>query len=105
MGQIQTELPRQAIEAFCRKWEIVRMELFGSVLREDFRSESDIDFLVTFAPEAEWSLFDLVVMQGELETLLGRKVDLVERRAVEKSTNWIRRQEILGTAREYYAAG
>ena len=104
MGQIQTELPRATIEVFCRKWRIVRLDLFGSALREDFRSDSDLDFLVTFSPESNWSLFDLVEMEQELSAALGRKVDLVERSGVERSHNWIRRQEILGTARQYYAA-
>jgi hypothetical protein len=104
MGQVQSELPRAAIEEFCRKWKIVKLELFGSVLREDFRPDSDIDFLVTFAPESGWSLFDLVDMETELTDLVGRKVDLISRRGIENSRNWIRRKDILGTAEVYYAA-
>jgi predicted nucleotidyltransferase len=83
---------------------ITRLELFGSILREDFRPDSDIDFLVTFAPNADWSLFDHLRMEEELHLLLGRKVDLVSRRAIEKSENWIRQHEILGTAVVFYAA-
>jgi hypothetical protein len=98
------ELPRPEIEDFCRRWKIVRLELFGSVLRDDFRSDSDVDLLVTFTPDCPWSLMDIVAMEQELENLLGRKADLVERQTIEQSKNWIRRREILGTAREYYAA-
>lgn len=100
----QIALPRQAIEAFCLKWKIIRLELFGSVLRDDFRPESDIDLLVTFAPDNRWSLLDLVAMEQELAELLGCKVDLVERSSIENSHNWIRREDILGSAVEYYAA-
>jgi predicted nucleotidyltransferase len=96
--------PPGAIEDFCRRWKIVELAVFGSVLRDDFRPDSDIDFLVRFAPDARWSLFDHARMERELEELLGREVDLVSRSAVERSRNWIRREEILGTARTLYAA-
>ena len=76
------ELPRDAIERFCRRWRITELALVGSVLGDRFSPESDIDFLVTFAPEARWTLLDLVDMEQELEALLGRGVDLVSRRAV-----------------------
>ena len=81
------------------------MSLFGSVLREDFGSESDIDVLVTFAPDAHWGLFDLVKMEHELEAILGREVDLVERSAIEHSENYIRRKSILQNQEVIYAAG
>ncbi len=81
------------------------MALFGSVLREDFRSDSDVDVLATFAPDARWSLFDRVDMEEELSALVGRKVDLVSRRAIEQSANWIRRKAILETAEPYYVEG
>jgi predicted nucleotidyltransferase len=76
--------------------------LFGSVLRDDFRPDSDVDVLVTFAPEAEWSLFDHVTMEEELSSILGHKVDLVSRRAIERSRNWIRRKAILEAAEPFY---
>lgn len=100
--QAQKVLPRHKIDEFCRRWKITDLALFGSVLRDDFGPESDIDVLVTFAPHAEWGLFDHVRMEEELEASLGRKVDMISRRAVEKSTNWIRRQAILETAEVYY---
>lgn len=101
---IQIALPEAKIGEFCRKWKITGFALFGSVLREDFRPDSDIDVLVSFEPDARWSLMDVVEMQDELETLLGRKVDLVERRAIERSENYIRRRYILDSAEPLYVA-
>ena len=92
------------ISVFCEKWKITRFELFGSVLRDDFDAESDVDVLVVFSPEARISLFGLVTAQEELKALLGRNVDLVERRAIEESQNWIRRRSILNSTRLIYAA-
>ncbi len=88
---------------FCRRYKISELALFGSVLRDDFRADSDIDVLVTFAPAAEWSLLDHIRMEQELASLLGREVNLVSRRAIDKSQNWIRRREILESAQVVYA--
>ncbi len=63
-------LPMDRITAFCRKWKIQELSLFGSYLRDDFRPESDLDFLYTFADRAGWSLFDLVTMDQELESIV-----------------------------------
>jgi hypothetical protein len=101
---IQIALSQAKVGQFCRKWKITDLALFGSVLREDFRPESDIDVLVSFEPSARWSLMDVVEMQDELETVLGRKVDLVERRAIERSENYIRRRHILESAEPVYVA-
>jgi predicted nucleotidyltransferase len=79
--------------------------LFGSVLRDDFRRESDVDVLVTFGPDSRWTLFDIVRIQDDLSDLLGRKVDLIERKAVERSENYIRRHHILESLRPIYVAG
>ena len=103
MDGIGIRLPTEAIRAFCRKWKIVELALFGSALRDDFDAESDLDLLVSFAAEAGWSLLDHLRMQSELADLLGRPVDLVSRRAVEGSANPIRKRAILGTARSVYA--
>jgi predicted nucleotidyltransferase len=97
-------LPMPALVDFCRRWAIRELALFGSSLREDFGPDSDIDFLVTFQPSADWSLFDHVRMQHELGALVGRDVDLVTRRAVERSSNPVRQREILSTAKVLYAA-
>jgi predicted nucleotidyltransferase len=97
------ELPYEALAGFCRRWKIVRLELFGSAVREDFGPESDLDFLYTFADDARWG-WDIVTLGDELSAMVGRPVDLVSRRAVERSHNWIRRKAILETARTLYAA-
>ena len=95
-------LPIAQIEKFCQHWQIIELSLFGSVLRDDFHADSDIDFLVAFAPTANWGLLDHAQMQQELEVLLGRPVDLISKRAIERSSNWIRRQAILSTAQPIY---
>ena len=99
------DIPEDRIADFCRRWKIAELALFGSVLREDFRPDSDVDVLASFAPEARWSLMDEVRMEDELVAILGRKVDLVSRWAIEHSRNWIRRKAILGSAEVIYAAG
>lgn len=80
------------IANFCRKWLVTELSFFGSVLRDDFGPDSDVDVLVTFAPEAPWSLLDLTDMKLELEGIIGRTVDLIER---ESLRNPIRRRAIL----------
>lgn len=89
--------PEAAIAEFCRRWAITEFALFGSVLRDDFGPDSDIDVLVSFAPGVRHSLFDLVHMEDELRAIFGRHVDLVTRRAIERSTNEWRRNTILGS--------
>ena len=101
---VKISLKREEIAAFCQRWRITELTFFGSVLPDDFRSDSDVDVLVAFAPGVEWSLFDHIAMEEELSAILGRKVDLVSRRAVERSSNWIRRKAILETAESFYAA-
>ncbi len=98
------DLPMDAIRDFCQRWKIREFSLFGSVLRDDFRPDSDIDVLVSFDESAAWSLFDHIHMQDELGELLGRNVDVVTRRSVESSDNPYRRHEILSTAETVYAA-
>lgn len=96
---------KKAIAEFCRHWKMTEFALFGSVLRDDFDSGSDLDVLVTFARDAHWSLLDLVRMEYELSDLFGRRVDLVERSAVERSENYIRRRHVLATAEPVYVEG
>ena len=95
---------RAALAAFARRWQVARIALFGSALRDDFGPASDIDLLIDFEPGTRRSLFDVVEMKRELEALFGRSVDIATRSAVERSPNWIRRREILSTARAVYAA-
>lgn len=98
------DIPMDAIAAFCERWQIVEFALFGSVLRDDFGPDSDVDVLVRFAPGRIVNLLDYPVMQDELAELIGREVQVVNRSAIEKSENWIRRENILGTAQMVYAA-
>src|ERR1700681_2664984 len=100
-SQARPALALDTTESFCRKWNVEELSLFGSVLREDFSSKSDIDVLVTFSPQAKLSLFDFVEMQEEMERLLHRKVDLVSRGGLR---NPFRRHEILRTRQVVYAA-
>lgn len=91
------------IAAFCDQWKITEFALFGSVLREDFNDHSDIDVLVSFAPNSPWTILDLVTMEQELARYFQRDVDLVEKQVIEKSSNPIRKTNILGSARVIYA--
>ncbi|HUR68763.1 MAG TPA: nucleotidyltransferase family protein [Candidatus Thermoplasmatota archaeon] len=102
---IRVALDKRRLAEFCRKWQIREFALFGSVLRADFRPDSDVDVLVTFAPGAAWSLFDVVTMEDELSGIIGRRVDLVTRRAIERSENWLRRDAILATAEPVHVEG
>ncbi|TAD78161.1 MAG: hypothetical protein EA001_08475 [Oscillatoriales cyanobacterium] len=87
---------------FCQKWQAIELAVFGSVLTDRFRADSDLDFLVTFAPQSKISLLGLVQMEEELSELLGRSVDLLTRQSVQEDANWLRRTEILKTARTIY---
>ncbi len=103
--RLRLGLSEGELAAFCQRWRIVELSLFGSALRADFHADSDIDLLATFAPEAGWSLIDHIKMEQELAALLGRKVDLLTRRSVERSDNWIRRRNILESAEVVYESG
>jgi uncharacterized protein len=93
-------IPLDQIEAFCRKWKIKEFALFGSVLREDFSANSDIDVLISFEPDIPWSLYDWVDMIEELQVIFGREVDLVEKSGLK---NPFRRHEILHNSQVIYA--
>lgn len=89
------------LDQLCQRWKIARLELFGSA-RLDFAAAHDVDLLVSFLSDAEWSLFDHAQIEQELSELLGRRVDLVSRRAIEASPNALRRSAILGSAVTVY---
>ena len=97
------KLPEQEISQFCQRWQIKELALFGSILRPDFRPESDVDVLVDFQPETSWSLFDLVDMYEELKQIFQREVDLVTRRSLRYSLNPKRSHAILSTSEVIYA--
>ncbi len=101
---LQIDLHKEAIADFCRRWRVAEFSIFGSALREDFRPDSDVDVMVTFEPGAEWSFQQWLEMTRELETIFGRKVDLVERRSIEQSKNYIRRRHILNHLERIYVA-
>lgn len=86
---------------FCRKWKVRELSLFGSVLREDFREDSDVDVMVVFNPDAPWSYWEWPDMTDELRTIFGRKIDLVEKRSI---TNPFRRHHIMNHHEVVYAA-
>nr|WP_320160760.1 nucleotidyltransferase domain-containing protein [uncultured Methanoregula sp.] len=88
-------MPEKAILTFCWKWKIDSFRFYGSIMRDDFRPDSDIDVLVEYRPDAHHSFHDLFEMTEELEHLFGRKVDLADRRSVDASPNYIRRKGIL----------
>ena len=92
------------MESFCDRWGVVKLWFFGSVIRDDFGPDSDIDLLVTFDSQRTPSLFGLVDLESELRNLTGREVDVVTRRAVENSRNYIRRKAVLDSALLVYEA-
>ena len=90
---------RERIAAFGRRWQVRELALFGSALRDDFRSDSDVDVLVTFAASAPWSLFDVARMERELSGIFGRAADVLEKAALR---NPFRRQRILSEQQVIY---
>jgi predicted nucleotidyltransferase len=99
-------LPLEQIGQICRRYDVVELSVFGSVLRQDFSAESDVDLLVTFRPGVDlgpW-MSRFFALQEELCWLLNRPVDLVPRQDVERSENYIRRQNILRPAEPIFVA-
>ena len=105
MGKYKIKISEDKIKAFCEKWEINEFSIFGSVLTGEFNLNSDIDILVNFSESAQHTLFDLIRMKEELQQLLGYEVDLVSKRGLESSRNLIRKNAILESAEQIYAAG
>jgi hypothetical protein len=101
---IRFEIDHVLLRAFCLRWRIREMAFFGSVIRDDFSTDSDVDVLVSFDPDARWSLLDLVRMEDDLETVLGRRAEISTRSSIEQSENWIQKRAILDSAEVIYAA-
>jgi len=101
---IGVDISRDKVAAFCRRNHIRGLAFFGSVLRADFGPDSDVDVLVEFEHEQKPGLMDLVRMEEELTEMFEQKADLVERRAVERSENYIRRRHVLESVEEVYVA-
>lgn len=92
------ELPMEKIVDFCHRWQVTEFALFGSVLRDDFRPDSDIDVMVQFHPDAHPTFCTLDQMEAELKAIFHRDVDLITRQGIETSRNYLRRQEIFSSA-------
>lgn len=92
---------QEKIRGFCQRRKIAELSIFGSVLRDDFRPDSDVDVLLTFAPDAQWSLYDWMDMIHELREIFDRDIDLLSTQALR---NPFRRHEILTTREILYAA-
>ena len=103
MSAAHLAISEEAIAAFCKKWGIKELALFGSVLRDDFGPESDVDVLYTMLPDRQCGFHEYFDMKDELEKLFESPVDLVRKSLVEQSPNWIRRRHILSTYRVVYA--
>jgi len=101
MPTVRPTIPPQGVQAFCEKWGLKEFSLFGSILRDDFGPDSDVDVLISFLPGHSMTLETFIQMQEELQSLFGRKVDLVEKRLVR---NPFRRHDILTTRKILYAA-
>lgn len=101
MKTINVQVPHDTLKTFCLKWSVNELSLFGSVLRDDFRPDSDLDVLVSFSERAHIGLWDMAQMVIELESMFGRKVDLVEKEAL---SNPYRKKAILDHREIVYAA-
>ena len=101
MVQTAIQLPEDRIAEFCKKWRVREFSLFGSILRPDFRPDSDVDVLVDLEPQVPWTLFEWVEMIDELKVIFGRNVDLVDKSAI---NNPFRKRTILASRRIVYAA-
>lgn len=99
-----TKISQDDLQAFCERWGVVELALFGSALRDELGPESDVDILISFDDKARPTLLDMVRMEDELTELFGRPADLLERDAIEASGNYIRRKAILDSAETIYAA-
>ena len=101
LEQIPIEIPADALIGFCQNWQVDELALFGSVLRDDFGPDSDVDVLITFHDGAPWSLWDWSDMRDQLRAIFGRDIDLLEKGALR---NPYRRRAILAEHRVIYAA-
>ncbi len=104
MNKSKIKIPKEKLAEFCKRWNVSEFALFGSALGADFRPDSDVDVLVSFEPQAHVTLFAMVHMQDELKAIFGRDVDLISRRGVENSCNYLRRKTILESAEVIHVA-
>ena len=102
---VAIDLPMEKIVEFCDRWKVTEFAVFGSVVRDDFRPDSDVDVMVQFHPDAHPTFGSLDQMEAELKTICNREVDLITRQGIETSRNYLRRHEILSSAQVIYATG
>ncbi len=98
------DLNSHAIHEFCRKWKIKELCIFGSILRDDYRPDSDIDLLADYEQDAEWDLFDHMEMEEDLGQIVGRSVDVLDRIGVETCRNRFLKSEILSSIEPIHAS-
>lgn len=104
MSTPRIDIPKEQLAKLCKRWNIVELSLFGSVLRDDFGPDSDVDIMVKFAANSHTSLLDLVTIQNQIEQLVGRRIDLVTRSGIEHGSNPYIKNKILKNAETFYAA-
>jgi predicted nucleotidyltransferase len=102
---MKLEFDAEELRRFCRERGIARLELFGSALREDFNEGSDVDLLASVRPDVKCGIFEWVDWQEGLERIFSRPVDLLSRRAVERSRNPYRGHSILSHTEPLYVEG
>ena len=100
MSTVKIKIPTENLDTFCQRYQVRRLSLFGSVLRDDFQADSDIDVLVQFEPDARVGFMTLGKMQRELEALFQRPIDLIPQDGLKP----VIREEVLASAQEVYAA-
>ena len=101
----EIRLEESAMREFCHRWNIRELAIFGSILRDDFRPDSDVDFLFTLEDPSTLTFDSWAQMEEDLQRIVGRPVELVTRRSVEASENAYRRRHILDSARPVYVEG
>ena len=98
------DVPSEPTAALCQRRSVTKLALFGSMLRDDFGPDSEVDVLAEFGKEARHTLFDMGRMEEELKDIFRRDVDLVDWRGVERSPNYLRREAILQPAEIVYGS-
>jgi uncharacterized protein len=93
------DLPSGLIDQFCRKWQIECLSVFGSIVRNELSPQSDIDFLVEFEPQVCYGFREILEAQDELSAIVGRFVDFVIKKSLERSANYVRKRNIFESAR------
>ena len=100
MESLGINVNREALSILCERWKIDRLKVFGSLVRDDYGPDSDIDLLVEFRPDSNWSLFDLLTAESEFSGFFGRRADMVQ----PAQLKWVIRDRVLAQAQELYAA-